>query len=162
MKLFGLGGFIFLIFICSFVAVLFPAFFPSWVFVRLFLVGISAFFLGIGLFHGLKSIRSKLKRLSSKFLFIIFGFACLWSFSPEALAGVLDLGSYYKKDYVTVSGRPDYVGSMSVRKIREQTIEINGLELINTRKIDLHDRYKKMEIKMLPRSKYVISIKILE
>ena len=45
----------------------------------------------------MKSIKSKLKRLSSKFLFIIFGFACLWSFSPEALAGVLDLGSYYKK-----------------------------------------------------------------
>ncbi|MGF6355535.1 hypothetical protein ABIE27_003450 [Paenibacillus sp. 4624] len=162
MKLFGLGGFIFLIFICSFVAVLFPAFFPNWVFLRLIFVGLSAFFLVIGMFHGMKSIQRKLKRLTVKFLFVILGFACLWYVSPQALAGVLDLGSYYKKEYVTVSGRPDYVGSMSVRKIREQTIEINGLELINTRKIDLDDRYKKMEIRMLPRSKYVISIKILE
>ncbi len=109
----------------------------------------------------MKSIQRKLKRLTVKFLFVILGFAGLWYVSPQALAGVLDLGSYYKKEYVTLSGRPDYVGSMG-RKIREQTIKINGLELINTRKIDLDDRYKKMEIKMLPRSKYVISIKILE
>lgn len=110
----------------------------------------------------MKSIKSKLKRLTTKILSIILGFACLWYVSPQALGGILDLGSYYKKEYVTLSGRPDYVGSMNGRKIREQTIEINGLELINTRKIDLDDRYKKMEIKMLPRSKYVISIKILE
>ncbi|WP_222128612.1 hypothetical protein [Paenibacillus xylanexedens] len=91
MKLNVLGGFISFIFIYSFVAVLFPTFFPNWVFLRLIFVGLSAFFLGIGMFHGMKSIQRKLKRLSIKFLFVILGFACLLYVSPQALAGVLVL-----------------------------------------------------------------------
>jgi len=152
---------IFIVFILVGVSSFFLTFFPSWIFLNLIGVVAGVFTLGMGLFHGMKQTKNIVKRISLKCCCIIFGIGSILLFAPKTVSGIQDIGPYLSQDYETITGKPNYIGSMG-RKWREQTIEINQMELINTRDIAWDNRDKTLEIKYLPRTKYVMSIKAVE
>ncbi|WP_440119001.1 hypothetical protein [Paenibacillus sp. QZ-Y1] len=149
------------LFLCLGVFVFFPTFFPGWIFMYLIGVGMGILLLGLGLFHRMKVIKNIVKRIFFKCSYIIVGISLILFFFPYAVSSIRDIGPYLFKEYETTKGIPTKISSMG-KKWREQTIEINQMELINTLDIAWEDQDKKMEIKYLPRSKYVMSIKIIE
>lgn len=152
---------IFIVFILVGVSSFFLTFFPSWIFLNLIGAAMAVFTLGMGLFHGMKQIKNIVKRISFKCCCIIFGIGLILLFAPKIVSGIQDIGPYLSQDYETVTGKPNYIGYMG-KKWREQTIEINQMELINTRDIAWENRDKTLEIKYLPRTKYVMSIRAVE
>lgn len=152
---------IFIVFVLCGISSFFLTFFPSWIFLNLIGVVVGVFALGMGLFHGMKQIINIVKRISFKCCCIIFGISLILLFAPKTVSGIQDIDPYLSKDYETITGKPNYIGSMG-RKWREQTIEINQMELINTRDIAWENRVKTLEIKYLPRTKYVMSIRAVE
>ncbi|CAH1211609.1 hypothetical protein [Paenibacillus sp. JJ-223] len=145
-----------------FLANMFFGFFPAWFYTRLFGIAFGIVFTVSGLFLSLRQIGNKFKRVWCRVLFVVVGVVVIILMYPEASAGVLDLKAYYLKDYKTTTGVPDYIGSMG-KKMRQQTIELNNIELINTKSdSSLHDRTKVLEITYLPHSKFVINIKVVE
>ncbi|KGP80186.1 MULTISPECIES: hypothetical protein [unclassified Paenibacillus] len=143
------------------ISAFFPTFFPCWLFMRLMGVVMGILSLGLGLFHNMNKFKNVFKRISSKFFCVIAGIGLILFFLPGVISGVRDIGPYLSKEYVKITGIPHSITSMG-RKWREQTIEINQIELNNTHDIAWQERDKKLEIMFLPRSKYVISIKVIE
>lgn len=159
-----LGVLIFLLVTSVFVIIvsgnLFMEYYLKWIARGLFWFMLGIIVVCYGIF-GKFNVAGTIARGFVRVVVGLMGGGLILIFFIETFGGLLDFGSYLRKDYGRVEGVPVKISEMT-RRSAWHTIEVDGIRLLNTQK-DI-DKYLNQETEFyyLPRSKFVVKIKAKE
>ncbi len=150
--------FLFILFLLSH---FFLGYYWVWVFRGLMFLITGIVFIYFSVFKKLTYIVERAARGLLRVFGLIGGVLLIVMYFVEMFSSLLDMGSYLQRDYRQVTGVPVVITELS-SKTGWHKIEVDGVELLNTKKGI--NKYLNKEIKCiyLPKSKFIVKMQTIQ